>query len=251
MDQFLTSRNSETEAHARLKRLALVWAQRQGYAACAMEVTLPRCRYRADVAAYRPHSSSSVAAGVRACNLNIGSTAIFECKQCLVDLRRDNGCTATTIRRLEKIHARRQVLERNLCVHYPALRVQDSLFAEFDSHNFEAIDHRGYKQVLRQTRALQNRLFDGTKFETLIHYRCANLFFLVLPKELFREPEIPIGWGALIESNGALELVRKPIWHDTPEQNQLRFLERLAAAGTRVLNRKLEISFEKITASDF
>ena len=73
----------------------------------------------------------------------------------------------------------------------------------------------------------------------------------MLPKELFREPEIPIGWGALIESNGALELVRKPIWHDTPEQNQLRFLERLAAAGTRVLNRKLEISFEKITASDF
>ncbi len=234
MDQRLKNGRGETEAHARLKRLALIWAQRQGYSACAMEVTLPRCRYRADLAAYYSGSSRS------------SVTAVFECKQALVDLRRDNGCAATTGRRLEKIHARREVLERNLRVHYPALRIRDSLFAEFDSHNFEAIDHRGYKQVLRQTRALQNRLFDCTKFETLIRYRCANLFFLVLPDKLFREPEIPIGWGALIESNGGLELARKPAWHDVDPENQLRFLQRIARAGTRALNRTLNITFEEI-----
>jgi hypothetical protein len=133
MDQRLTSRNGETEAHMRLKRLALLWAQRQSYSACAMEVTLPRSRYRTDVAAYRPSGKHS------------GSTAIFECKQALVDLRRDNGCASTTMRRLEKVHHRREVLEKHLRVHYPALRVADSLFAEFDSHNFEAIEHHGYK----------------------------------------------------------------------------------------------------------
>ena len=235
MDQRLRNRNGETEAHVRLKKQALAWAQRQGYSACAVEVTLPRCRYRADVAAYRPGRKQSAA-----------TSAIFECKQALVDLRRDNGCTATTTRRLEKIHSRREVLERNLRVHYPALRIADSLFAEFDSHNFEAIEHRGYKQVLRQTRALQNRLFDAAKFETLIRYRCANLFFLVLPNQLFREPEIPIGWGALIESAGELALVRKPVWHETTEQNQLQFLQRIAAAGTRALNRTLEITFDDV-----
>ena len=237
MDRQLTRRNGETEAHARLKRLALLWAQKQGYSACALEVTLPRCRYRADLAAYRPSGKLS------------GATAIFECKQALVDLRRDNGCTATTIRRLEKVHQRREVLERNLRVHYPALRIPDSLFAEFDSHNFEAIDHRGYQQVVRETRALQNRLFDGTKFETLTRYRCANLFFLVLPNELFREPEIPIGWGALIESSGELILARKPSWHETTEANQLRFLQRIATAGTRLLNRTLEITFEDVATT--
>src|SRR5437016_2905670 len=211
-------RTGETATHLRLKRLALIFAQQNGYSACAMEVSLPRCRYRAHVAAYRP--ATGVVAPESPVRLGLGTTAIFECKQCLVDLRHDNGCTATTTRRLEKVHARREVLERNLRVHYPALRVHDSLFAEFDSHNFEAIGHRGYKQVLRQTRALQNRLFDCIKFETLIRYRCANLFFLVLPKELFREPEIPIGWGALVESNGALELIRKPLWHEVaPEHN--------------------------------
>ena len=237
MDRQLTKRNGETEAHARLKRLALLWAQKQGYSACALEVTLPRCRYRADLAAYRPSGKLS------------GATAIFECKQALVDLRRDNGCTSTTIRRLEKVHQRREVLERNLRVHYPALRIHDSLFAEFDSHNFEAIDHRGYKQVVQQTRALQNRLFDCTKFETLIRYHCANLFFLVLPNELFRESEIPIGWGALIESSGELILARKPTWHETTEENQLRFLQRIATAGTRVLNRTLEITFEDVATA--
>jgi hypothetical protein len=235
MDQRLTSRNGETEAHAGLKRLALVWAQRQGYSACAMEVTLPRCRYRADMAAYRQREKHT------------SVTAIFECKQALVDLRRDNGCTSTTMRRLEKVHERREILERTLRVHYPALRVADSLFAEFDSHNFSAIEHRGYKQVVRQMQALQNRLFDCTKFETLTRYRCANLFFLVLPNELFRESEIPIGWGALIQSNGELVLARKPAWHETEPESQLRFLERIAIAGTRVLNRQHEITFEQLT----
>ncbi|MDP9187181.1 MAG: hypothetical protein M3O72_07485, partial [Verrucomicrobiota bacterium] len=201
------------------------------------EVTLPRCRYRADVAAYRPDGKRS------------GATAIFECKQALVDLRRDNGCASTTMRRLEKIHHRREVLEKNLRVHYPALRVADSLFAEFDSHNFGAIEHRGYKQVLRQMQALQNRLFDCTKFETLIRYHCANLFFLVLSNELFREPEIPIGWGALVESNGELILARKPAWHETEPESQMRFLQRIAAAGTRALNRTLNITFDDLATA--
>jgi len=186
------------------------------------------------VAAYRPDGTQS------------GGTAIFECKQALVDLRRDNGCTSTTMRRLEKIHHRREVLEKNLRVHYPALRVADSLFVEFDSHNFGAIEHRGYKQVVRQMQALQTRLFDCTKFETLIRYRCANLFFLVLPDELFRDSEIPIGWGALVESDGELNLARKPGWHETEPASQLHFLQRIAAAGTRVLNRTLNITFEEV-----
>jgi len=66
-------RSGETETHARLKRLALIFAQQQGYSACALEVSLPRCRYRADVAAYRPNTKQ------------IGTTAVFECKQALVD----------------------------------------------------------------------------------------------------------------------------------------------------------------------
>ena len=96
MDARVTARSGETEAHRRLKRLAVLWAQAHGYAACAVEVTLPRCRYRADVAAYRARGSEP------------GVTAIFECKQVLSDLRRDNCCSSTARERLQTVDRRRQ-----------------------------------------------------------------------------------------------------------------------------------------------
>lgn len=235
----VTSIKGETQAHARLKRLAFLWAQAQGFSACGMEVSLPRCRYRADVAGYRWQRKE------------IQSTAIFECKQVLCDLRRDNCHSDAARRRLQAICERRQFLETRLRTHYPNLRNGDSLFPEFDSQNFTAIDHRGYARLSRELSALQNRLYDCTKFDKLIRYRCANLFFLVLPEELFRASEIPVGWGVLVESNSELILTRKPVWHETSADNRIRFLQRIAAAGTRVLNRQLEVTFEDVMASRY
>ncbi|MEY2525716.1 MAG: hypothetical protein QOE73_487 [Verrucomicrobiota bacterium] len=227
----------ETETHSRLKRLALLWAQAQGFSACGLEVSLPQCRYRADIAAYRPEANK------------IGSTAVFECKQALPDLRRDNCCSAAARERLETVCRRRQVLEKHLRVHYPNLRIADTLFPEFDSHNFSAIEHRGYARVLRELAALQNRLYDCTKFEKLVRYGCANLFFLVLTEKLYDDTEIPAGWGALVESAGVLSVLRKPVRQENTPENRLRLLHRIAATGTRALNRQLEITFEDIISA--
>ena len=237
MDTPIAARRAETEAHLRLKRLALLWAQAHGYTACAAEVTLPQCRYRADVAAYRSRLREQTI------------TAIFECKQALPDLRRDNCETATTRERLHSLRRRRDVLEKHLRVHYPTLRTGDSLFAEYDSHDFDAIGHRGYRRVLREAAALENRLFGGTKFECLVRYRCANLFFIVLPNELFRETEAPAGWGVLVERNGTLNLARKPEWHDTAAHARIRLLQRIAMAGTRQFNRAFAITRDEIVAT--
>jgi hypothetical protein len=223
-------RTGETARHARLKRLAFEWAQAHGFSACAMEVSLSKCRYRADVAGYRRQRNQ------------LGTTAIFECKQALCDLRRHNCQSEAARARLEAICKRRQVFETRLRAHYPSLRNGESLFPEFDCENFTAIGHRGYARVLRELRAVQNRLYDCTKFEKLVRYRCANLFFLVLSEELFRDSEIPVGWSALIESNGALALIRKPAWHETTAENRMELLHRIATAGTRILNRQLEIA---------
>jgi hypothetical protein len=238
MDPPVTTRRAETEAHVRLKRLALLWAQANRYTACAAEVSLPQCRYRADVAAYRARLREQTV------------TAIFECKQALPDLRRDNCETITTRERLRSLSQRREILEKHLRVHYPTLRTGDSLFAEYDSHDFDAIGHRGYRRVLRETTALQNRLYGGTKFECLVRYRCANLFFLVLPNELYRDAEAPAGWGVLAEMNDALELVRKPAWHDNLEKARVRLLQRIAMAGTRQFNRAFGITRDEIVPGE-
>lgn len=232
-----STRRGESAAHRRLKRLALLWAQADGYSACALEVSMPRCRYRADVAAYRPARKK------------IGSTAIFECKHALSDLRRNNCRSQAARERLDVIGKRRQILEKYLRMHFPGLRVADSLFPEFDSHDFAIIGHRGYARVLRELKSLQNRLCGCTKFDKLIRYRCANLFFLVLPNELFRDSEIPVGWGALVESDGALTLMRKPVWQETAVETQVRLLQRIAMAGTRAVNRQLEITFADVLST--
>jgi hypothetical protein len=229
----VTIARSETAQHARLKQLAFVWAQTHGFSACAMEVTLPKCRYRADVAGYRPHPKQ------------IGSTAVFECKRALCDLRRDNCHTGSARRQLEAICERRQCLEAGLRMHYPNLHNGDSLFAEFDSENFSAIGHRGYARLVGELRALQNRLYDCTKFEKLVRYRCANFFFIVVPGHLFRDSEAPIDWGALVESHDTLTLVRNPIWHDATADNRIRLLHRIAVVGTRNLNRELSLDRHK------
>lgn len=237
MDTPIAIRRGETDRHVRLKRLALLWAQANGYAACAAEVSLPQCRYRADVAAYRGQSKQP------------GVTAVFECKQARPDLRRDNCCSDATRERLRSVSRRRQVLEKHLRIHYPNLRTGDSLFPEYDSHDFSALGHRNYSRVLREFIALQNRLNGGRKFERLLRYRCANLFFLVLPNELFCESEVPLGWGALVEANNSLALARKPVWHDNSAETRLRFLQRIATAGTRQFNRALGLTREEIVAA--
>jgi hypothetical protein len=234
MDTPVAASRGETEAHLRLKRLALLWAQANRYTACAAEVSLPQCRYRADVAAYRARMREQTV------------TAIFECKQARPDLRRDNCETRAARERLRCLAGRREVLEKHLRVHYPTLRTGDSLFAEYDSHDFDAIGHHGYRRVLRETAALQNRLYGGTKFECLVRYRSANLFFLVLPRELFRDAEIPAGWGVLVEHGSTLDLVRKPEWHDNSEQTRIRLLQRIAVAGTRQFNRAFAITRDDI-----
>ena len=223
-------RRGETAAHLALKRFALLWAQENGYPICALEVALPQCRYRADVAAYRPQKAG------------IGFTAVFECKQSATDLRRDDCRGQQTRARLEAVDQRRQILEKHLRIHYPTLRTGDSLFPEWDSHNFAAIEHRGYARVSRQLAALQSRLRDGQKFEKLARYGCANLFFLVMPNELLREPEAPLSWGLLVEKEGVLTLRRKPVWHESSDAVRLRVLQKIAAAGTRECNRRLKLA---------
>ena len=229
----ITRRHGETAQHIRLKQLAFSWAQMNGFSACAMEVSLPQCRYRADVAGYRFVPKQ------------IGATAVFECKQALCDLRRDNCRSEQARKRLEAICKRRQIFEARLRTHYPNLHNGESLFPEFDYENFSAIGHRGYARLVHELQRLQNRLYDCTKFEKLIRYRCANLFFVVLPEQLFCESEVPVGWGALVQSKDTLILLRKPSWHDATAASRLHVLHRIAMAGTRNLNRELSLNWDE------
>lgn len=233
---------AESAAHLRLKRLTLFWAQKQGYRACAYEVGLPNSRYRADLAAYLP-ARERVAGEVRPA---IGTTAVFECKQARADFLKDARSERATAAELAALHERRAALELQLRIHHPTLRVNDSLFQDYQSSDFGALEHEGYRRLLGRIARLQARLFGQTKFDVLMRSRCGNLFYVVAEEGVFRPPEIPVGWGLLVRRNEELELCAKPIWQDLADHERLGLLHRIAAAGNRALNREAGIAFEAI-----
>lgn len=244
---------SETPAHLELKRQALFWAQKMGYHSCAFEVALPNCRYRADVAAYMPVSRRTwmkddgpLQTGRLVSRQSLGSTAVFECKQARADFLKDSRSEKGTAEKLRELFERRVVLERQLKVHYPSLRNGDTLFQDYDSADFTGLDHEGYRKVLGEIAKLQSRLFNNTKFDTLVRYGCGNLFYVVAEDGIFQPHEVPVSWGLLVRRAGNLELRQKPVWQNAEEACRLALLHKIASAGTRALNRTQGIEFEDI-----
>lgn len=237
---------SESANHLALKRSAALWAQARGYRMVAPEVALPNSRYRADVAAYRPDRRTGR-------TLAIGETAVFECKQARSDFLKDCRSAEVTSARLQELTDRRAALESLLGVHFPNLRKGESLFPEFDAYDFEQLSHKGYGEVMREIRILTKRLYEKTKFERLVTWRCANVFYLVVTPGILGEHEVPESWGLLEQqespedpSGANLTLLRKPTLIECPDSARLELLQRLAAYGTREMNRSFGVDFEEV-----
>ena len=241
---------TETSAHARLRKLSLLWAQQQGYTICGVEIRLPHSNFRADVAAYRPDSkrlpvSSDDKTPVRLLRQPVvGTTAVFECKQARSDFLKDSHVAAETAKRLKALDERRRTLEQLLGMHYPSLRKGASLFAEYDAIDASKHQHRAYRKVLREIRILQARLYGKTKFDKVARYRCANLCYLVVEDGIIEPHEVPLNWGLLVRRGESLVLERKPGWQDVTQPTRLELLQRIALTGTRRLNRELEIGLD-------
>ncbi|ACB73551.1 hypothetical protein [Opitutus terrae] len=221
---------AETEAHRELKRLALGWAQTNGFAICACEVRVPKCGYRADVAA---------------CSRGEGRrTAVFECKQARADLLKDATDEREARRKVEELRARVRKLEELIGEHRPDLRKGEALFAEFDAWDFSGIEHATHRRVLEQLGTWQGRVLRGTKFAKLFRWRAADFFYLVSEEGIFAEAEIPAGWGLLVRRGEELELARKPVWAEAKLETRAALLECIAAAATRAVNREMGVVIE-------
>lgn len=213
----------ESERHAGLKRLALGWAQSNGFALAACEVRVPRSGYRADVAA---------------CGRGNGRrTAVFECKQARADLLKDAHAEAETRARLAELTSRRSTLETLIAVHRPDLRRGEALWPEYDAWDFSQIEHAAYRRVLQELSTVQQRVVRGTKFSKMFRYRCADFLYLVVEDGIFAPAEIPAGWGLLVRRGDALMAERPPVDLDAAEPQRLALLEQIALAGTRLVNR--------------
>lgn len=239
-----TKSNGESQAHRDLKRLALVWAQTNGFRIAAAEVSLPNHRVRMDVAAYKPQRVQESRRNARTGRERlvwkpaVGVTAIFECKAFAADFLRDARSLQATTERLKILHERRERAEEELRIHYPSIRNGDSLFAEYETLNFERPGYERYENILKEIRQLSERVLINTKFDRLSRYGAANLFYIVAEPATVPAHELPCGWGLLERTGPNLELKVKPHWHDVPEDERLAFFQRIAMAATRAVNRE-------------
>jgi hypothetical protein len=238
---------SETERHLELKRLALIWAQAHGYRAAAAEVSLPNYRFRLDVAAYRPDRVRVAQAGGRLRQQSaVGVTAVFECKASRPDFLRDAQSLRFTAERLERLHKRRCRIEEELLIHYPSISNGDSLFQEYHSVDFQRPGHERYQRTLRDIQRLNTRLCANTKFDRLVKWGAANLFWVVADAGVIGAHELPAGWGLLLSRGDSLEIAIKPLLHPIPEPERLALLHRIALAASRAVNREHGIGFEDL-----
>jgi hypothetical protein len=228
-DPWLSGRvaKGETEAHRELKRLALQWAQTNGFAICACEVRVPKSGYRADVAACSRGAERR--------------TAVFECKQARADLLKDARREDEARRKIEELSQRAQKLEELIGGHRPDLRKGEALFPEFDAWDFSGVEHETQRRVLAELATWQERLLHGTKFAKLWRWRGADFFYLVSEDGIFAEAEIPAGWGLLVRRGETLELVRKPVWTETTDECRAALLECIAISATRAVNREMGV----------
>jgi hypothetical protein len=130
-------------------------------------------------------------------NSGTSTVAVFECKQSRNDLLRDNRRRDELRNRLTQLQERRSKLEALLSVHYPSVRMPDSLFPEWASFDFTALDHHGYRQTIRKIGQIQRQLLQNIKFDLVTHYQLANLHYLVTPIAMIGSGEVPLGWGFL------------------------------------------------------
>jgi hypothetical protein len=228
----------ETQLHWNLKRLAVIWAQRQGYSVCGIEVRLPRSGFRADLAAYRPAVKDAPAV-----------SAIFECKQCRADFLKDSHAAEPTLRGLQELERRKQKLDELLGIHYPSLRKGESLFSEFDAIDPTRLEHKTYAAVMREISVLKNRIYGKTKFDRLSRYNLANVCYVVVEPSVLDDHEAPEGWGLLVRAGEELVLQTKPLWKPVEVEQQLALLVQIAKSGTRLWNKQFGVTAENCTTA--
>jgi len=230
----VAKRRGETPRHLGLKGLAMKWALQEGLSFVAPEVSFPHRRFRVDVAACAPARKAPSRRPVPSISAVLKTAVIFECKQGRGDLLRDNKRRALLSERVKTLESRRSRLEELLHLHLPHLANGESLFPEFDSYRLREHNHSGYKKLVRQIRISKRGVLDGTKFDRLLSYRVANLHYLVAEENLIEPHEVPVGWGLLVRRNDNLELISKPLWQPIGIEEQVVFLQRIAAKKTLI-----------------
>ena len=223
---------------------------RQGCTAIAQEVRCPLSRWRIDVAGMctRTRSESSI---------------IIECKQSRGDFLRDTVNHGELLARRELLESRRRYFQTNRIEQFePHLRRSgDSLFPQMEDWDYNGSKLAVYRQVMRELRQIDRKLYGQTKFCLLERYALADQLWILAPRGMIRPRELPVGWGLLEApwrelrrrdrtAEGLMDIELR-VGHPAPTtrdgaRHHARLLRNIATAATRMAIRPRIVEPEKL-----
>lgn len=254
----------ETAAHGNLKTLAVAFLMRHGCQAVAREVGCPISRWRVDVAGYTDLAQNAELEDANGTLWQAKqkqprlrrkpATILIECKQSRADFLSDCQERDELLRERNAIEKIQKSLEqKRIKIEEPQLRQSGTyLFGELEQWDFTRSQSRAYRQVQHRIRRIEKKLYGQTKFWLIARYRLADRLYLMAPRGLISQRELPRGWG-LIECSArklaakharpagawrqdeelpARVTVRAPQHEPRPEYRQ-RVLRNIAVAATR------------------
>src|SRR6185436_4668550 len=133
--------------------------------------------------------------------------------------------------RLKILHERKTRIEEELRLFYPSIRNGDSLFQEFETLDFTRPGHERYQKTLDEIGRLTSRLHENTKFESLVKWGAASVFYVVAEPHAVPSYELPPCWGLLVREGEMLRLAVKPLLHEIGEPERLSLLHRISIAA--------------------
>ncbi len=89
-------------------------------------------------------------------------------------------------------------------------------------------------------------LHANTKFDRLVRWGAANLFWVVADPGIIASHELPAGWGLLLRRGDGLEVAAKPLVHEISESERLALFHRVALAASRAVNREHGIAYDDL-----
>jgi hypothetical protein len=203
----------ETEAHARLKTLAMLFLRSVGFQAVAAEVMCPINRHRLDVAGYIDALPTTDGVTIEPASWAATTlferpperrpieprTAIIECKQDRADFLRERHDLARLLTRRDRLHEMRENFESShLKNREPELRQSGVyLFEEMERWSFGAARSPQYRGLLRRIDRADASIHKGAKLSRMVRYRLADRFYMMAPPGVIAPRELPNGWGLL------------------------------------------------------
>ena len=210
-----------------LQRASLAWLASLNPTAAAMRVPTRLAKFRAGAAAF--WSSPG-----RHRLLQPDLTVVVEARLSRDDCWPECSDTEIILPSYRECQANRRCLEESIRKKEPFLLDSDVLFPEIEYWNYEKTENPDYKPCLEKLAEFESALYRGSRFERIRQGEVANELYLAVPEGLIDPDELAEGWGLLyVYPDMHVELIRKAVHHDCPQEHMLHLSQNIAASSLR------------------